>query len=58
MLFQIKQALVFKAMYQCAFFAREKELNFDGWLSDFESTLENFLRNLFFTKSRTSQLKL
>ena len=38
MLFQSKQALVFKAMYQSAFLAREKVLNFDGWLSDFEST--------------------
>ena len=32
------QALVFKAMYQSAFLAREKVLNFDGWLSDLEST--------------------
>ena len=39
MLFQIKQALVFKAMYQYTFLAREKVLNFDGWLSDFESTI-------------------
>ena len=38
MLFQTKQALVFKAMYQSAFLAREKVLNFDGCLSDFEST--------------------
>ena len=38
MLFQSKQALVFKAMYQSAFLAREKVLNFDGWLSDLEST--------------------
>ena len=30
MLFQAKQALVFKAMYQCAFLAREKVLNFDS----------------------------
>ena len=30
MLFQAKEALVFKAMYQSAFFAREKVLNFDG----------------------------
>ena len=30
MLFQTKQALVFKAMYQPAFLAREKVLNFDG----------------------------
>ena len=37
MLFQTKQALVFKAMYQSAFLASEKVLNFDGWLSDFES---------------------
>ena len=37
MLFQTKQALVFKAMYRAAFFAREKVLNFDGCLSDFES---------------------
>ena len=35
MLFQAKQALVFKAMYQSAFLAREKRLNFDDWLSDF-----------------------
>ena len=30
MLFQTKQALVFKTMYQFAFLAREKVLNFDG----------------------------
>ena len=30
MLFQAKQALVFKAMYQSAFLAREKVLKFDG----------------------------
>ena len=30
MLLQTKQALVFKAMYQSAFLAREKVLNFDG----------------------------
>ena len=41
MVFQAKQALVFKAMYQSAFSAREKVLNFDGWLSDFESTTLN-----------------
>ena len=38
MLFQTTQALVFKAMYQSAFSAREKVLNFDGSLGDFEST--------------------
>ena len=38
MLFHAKQALVFIAMYQSAFLAREKGLNFDSWLSDFEST--------------------
>ena len=38
MLFQTKQALVFKAMYQSVFLAREKVQNIDGWLSDFEST--------------------
>ena len=38
MLFQVKQALLFKAMYQSAFLAREKVLNFDGWLGDFELT--------------------
>ena len=30
MLFQAKQALVSKAMYQSAFLAREKVLNFDS----------------------------
>ena len=30
MLFQAKQTLVFKTMYQSAFLAREKVLNFDG----------------------------
>ena len=30
MLFQTKQPLVFKAMYQSSFLAREKVLNFDG----------------------------
>ena len=30
MLFQAKQALVLKAMYQSAFLASEKVLNFDG----------------------------
>ena len=30
MLFQTKEALVFKAMYQSTFLAREKVLNFDG----------------------------
>ena len=30
MLFQTKKALVFKAMYQSAFLAREKVLHFDG----------------------------
>ena len=54
MLFQIKQALVLKAMYQSAFLAREKVLNFDRWLSDFE----NFLKYLLLTKSQTNQLKL
>ena len=59
MLFQTKQVLVFQAMYQSAFLAREKVLNFDGWLSDFESTtLKISLKNLFLTKSRTNQLKL
>ena len=38
MLFQTKQAWVFKAMNQSPFLAREKVLNFDGCLSDFEST--------------------
>ena len=38
MFFQAKQALVYKAVYQSAFLAREKVLNFDGCLSDFEST--------------------
>ena len=38
MLFKAKQALVFKAVYQSAFLAREKVLNFDIWLMDFEST--------------------
>ena len=57
MLFQTKQALVFKAMYQSAFLAREKVLNFDGWLSDL-SLSENFLKNLLLTKSRTNQWKL
>ena len=37
MLFQAKQALVFKTMYQFAVLAREKVLNLDGWLNDFES---------------------
>ena len=37
MLFQTKQDLVFKAMYQSALLTREKVLNFDGLLSDFES---------------------
>ena len=54
MLSQVKQFLVFKAMYQSAFLAREKVLNFDGWLSDFK----NFFKNPLFTKSRTNQLKL
>ena len=45
MLFQAKEALVFKAMYQSAFFAREKVLNFDGWLSDFNSTTLKFPTN-------------
>ena len=58
MLFQVKQALVFKAKYQSAFLAREKVLNFDSWLSDFESITENFFKNLMLTKSRTNQLKL
>ena len=39
MLFQTKQALVFKAMYQSTFLRCEKVVNFDGWLSDFESQL-------------------
>ena len=39
MLFQTKKALVFKAMYQFTFLAREKVVNFDGWLTDFESTI-------------------
>ena len=39
MLFQTKQALVFKVMYQSAFLGREKVLHFDGCLSDFESTI-------------------
>ena len=54
MLFQAKQALVFKAMYQSAFLAREKVLNFDSWLNDFESTK----KILLLTKSGTTQLKL
>ena len=53
-LFQAKQALVVKAMYQSAFLAREKVLNFDRWLSDFE----NFLKYLLSTKSQTNHLKL
>ena len=47
MFFQAKQALVFKAVYQSAFLAREKVLNFNGWLSDFESTTKNSFKNLF-----------
>ena len=31
---RLKQALVVKAMYQTAFLAREKGLNFGRWLSD------------------------
>ena len=38
MLFQTKQALLVKAMYQYAFFALENVLNFDRLKSDFEST--------------------
>ena len=38
MLFQTKQALLVKAMFQYAFFALENVLNFDRLKSDFEST--------------------
>ena len=59
MLFQAYQALVFKAMYQSAFLAREKVLNFDGWFERFwVNNFKNFLKNLLLTKSRTNQLKL
>ena len=37
MLFQAKKASVVKALYQSAFLAREKVLNFDRCLSDFDS---------------------
>ena len=58
MLFQTKQALVCKAMHQSAFLAREKVLNFDGWLGDFESTTLKISLTLLLTKSGTNQLKL
>ena len=38
MLFQTRQDLLVKAMYQYAFFALENVLNFDRLKSDFEST--------------------
>ena len=44
MLFQTKQALLVKAMYQYAFFALENVLNFDRLKSDFESTLWKFVK--------------
>ena len=57
--FQTKQALVFKAMYQSAFLARKKVLNFDGWLIKrfWVNNIENFFKNLLLIKSRTIQLK-
>ena len=44
MLFQTKQALLVKTMYQYAFFALENVLNFDRLKSDFESTLWKFVK--------------
>ena len=53
MLFQTKQALLVKAMYQNAFFALENVLNFYRLKSDFESTtLKICLKNLLLSKSQ------
>ena len=54
LLFQAKQALVVKAMYQTAFLAREKGLHFGRWLSDFES----FELWTFLEKSHVDQIAI
>ena len=59
MLFQAKQASVFKAMYQSAFLAREKSAKFWRLIKRFwVNNFKNFLKNLLLTKSRTNHLKL
>ena len=59
MLFQTKRALVFKAMYQSAFLAREKSAKFWRLIKRFwVNNFKNFFKNLLSTKSRTNHLKL
>ena len=58
MLFQAKQALVEKAMYQSAFLAREKSAKFWPLKRFWVNNFENFVKKLLLTKSRTNKLKL